>query len=229
MRENLCTIPINKILEEQNGCPVCAMRDIIESRMIDYTLGDSMMEPDTRIITNKLGFCDKHLIKLKSGKNRLALALMLRTHLDELEKSVLSGGMFSSMKKSAATADEILKTCFVCDGIERNMSQLLDTFFKSYNADSHFRESYKNQEFLCFPHMALLLKNAEQKLDKSRKKEFFDVTKSLTLKYLEPLKSDLDKFTKMFDYRTDSNSQEFQSAKNAIESAYYFLYGEELK
>ena len=229
MRENLCTIPINKILEDNNGCPVCAMRDIIESRMIDYTLGDSMMEPDTRVMTNKLGFCDKHLVKLKSGKNRLALALMLRTHLDEVESTVLSGGMFSSMKKASQSAEQIGSSCFVCEGIDRNMTHLLATFFKSYNTDSSFRESFKNQEFLCLPHMALLLKNAEAKLDKARKKEFFEVCRTLTLKYLQPLKSDLDKFAKMFDCRTDSDSDEYQSAKNAIESAYYFLYGEELQ
>ena len=110
MRETLCTIPINDILRERDGCPVCRMRKIVEQRMLEYTLGDSMMEPDTRQQTNLLGFCERHLSMLKVGKNRLALALMLKTHLDEIEKNVLSGGLLGGPKKSAEKAENIEKS-----------------------------------------------------------------------------------------------------------------------
>ena len=47
-----------------------------------------MMEPDSREITNEKGFCKRHMGMLFDKKNRLSLALMLETHVKELEKNL---------------------------------------------------------------------------------------------------------------------------------------------
>ena len=31
MREDICTIPISDVFEENDGCPICRMRNTIES------------------------------------------------------------------------------------------------------------------------------------------------------------------------------------------------------
>ena len=227
MRENLCTIPINKILEENDGCPLCKMRDIIEGRMVDFTLGDSMMDPETRMQTNKLGFCEPHLKQLKKGKNRLALALMLRTHIEEIEKTVLADGLFESAKKSLAKAKEFERSCFVCDGIERNMKHLLSTFCKSYNTYSSFRREFASQQYICLPHYTRLIECIDD-IDKPLRKQFFADCRTLAENYLGSLKDGLDSFAKMFDYRSDSNSPEFADAKDAIERANYWLFSHEI-
>lgn len=224
MRETLCTIPINDILRERDGCPVCRMRKIVEQRMIEYTLGDSMMEPDTRQQTNLLGFCERHLSMLKVGKNRLALALMLKTHLDEIEKNVLSGGLLGGPKKSAEKAKNIEKSCFVCDGIEKNMTHLAGGLIKSYGSDPEARKMFAEQEYLCLPDFALLCGLSEKMMQKSAKKPFFDDCVTLCKNYLEPLKTELELFSKMFDYRSDPEADEFKNAKHAIEHAGYFLF-----
>ena len=84
MREDICTIPINEVFEKGDGCPVCRMRSMLKDRIVDYVLGPAMMEPDTREITNKKGFCRRHLPMLFGKGNRLGLALVLETHVKEL-------------------------------------------------------------------------------------------------------------------------------------------------
>ena len=91
MADSIYTIPINEIFETECGCPVCAMRNTLEQRCIEYIMGAAMMEPDVRIETNRLGFCKEHLGMMLAQRNRLSLALTLQTHLDEIRKNILNG------------------------------------------------------------------------------------------------------------------------------------------
>ena len=81
MRDDICTIPVSEVFEVNDGCPICRMRDTIERRIIDYIMGDAMMEPDVRIETNRLGFCEHHYDKMLSHRGRLQLSLMLQIEL----------------------------------------------------------------------------------------------------------------------------------------------------
>ena len=84
MRESIYTIPLNDIFEVEDGCPLCRMRRLLENRCVEYIMGAAMMEPDVRIETNRYGFCQEHFSVMLKQKNRLSLALMIETHLDEL-------------------------------------------------------------------------------------------------------------------------------------------------
>ncbi len=84
MAEQIYTIPINEAFEERGGCPLCRMRQKLERESLEYVMGAAMMDPDVRVRTNRLGFCRKHFDDMLSMKNRLSLALMLESHLDEI-------------------------------------------------------------------------------------------------------------------------------------------------
>lgn len=88
MRESILTIPITDVFEPKCGCPIYRIRDTLEQHTIEYIMGAAMMEPDVRIETNKAGFCKEHFEQMRACKNRLSLALMLQTHLQELQKHV---------------------------------------------------------------------------------------------------------------------------------------------
>ena len=76
--EKIYMIPVNDAYNEEGGCPVCRLRDKSEFNYLEYYLGPSLMEPDTRKITNKTGFCPVHMGKLnQSVTNRLGLGLMM--------------------------------------------------------------------------------------------------------------------------------------------------------
>ena len=88
MKERIYSIPLTEALEETRGCILCTLEKRLEEQAVLYFLGPSMMEPDSREITNKKGFCKSHMGMLFDKKNRLSLALMLETHVKELEKNL---------------------------------------------------------------------------------------------------------------------------------------------
>jgi hypothetical protein len=88
--ETIYTIPINEAFDTaQNECPLCALKRRLADNELDLILGASMMEPDIRIKTNEQGFCHAHYDKMLGMKNRLGLALMLESHLDEVKKHLV--------------------------------------------------------------------------------------------------------------------------------------------
>ena len=97
MAEKIYTIPINEAFEnaidgESYDCPFCLLKDMLERNELEIIMGASMMEPDIRIQTNKKGFCKHHFEKLYENGNRLGLALILESHLAEIEKNIFEGG-----------------------------------------------------------------------------------------------------------------------------------------
>ena len=89
MREDICTIPISEVFEPKEGCPICRMRDTLENRVTEYITGAAMMEPDIREVTNVQGFCYPHFSMMLKKGSRLSNALILESHLKEIETSVL--------------------------------------------------------------------------------------------------------------------------------------------
>ena len=85
MREDICSIPINDVFGPKEGCPICRMRDMLEDRIATYITGAAMMEPDVRIETNRLGFCESHFAMIRERGSRLPIALILESHLKEIE------------------------------------------------------------------------------------------------------------------------------------------------
>ena len=129
MRESILTIPVNEIFEPKEGCPICRMRNMLEDRTVEYIMGAAMMEPDVRIETNRLGFCKIHFDQMLKQKNRLSLALMLQTHLQELDKNIFGRkSLFEGKTAKQKKVSQINEECFVCSKIEWGMSRLMVTF-----------------------------------------------------------------------------------------------------
>ena len=159
MRDSIYTIPISEVFEPRKGCPICAMRDTLEQRCVEYIMGAAMMEPDVRIETNRLGFCAQHFEQMLHQKNRLSLALMLESHLKELKaqnfRPILDKAHAKAKKREGMTT--VNDTCFVCEKIEWALSRMLDTVVELYGRDAGFRELFAQQEELCLPHLEKLL------------------------------------------------------------------------
>ncbi len=228
MRDDICSIPVSEIFEVKEGCPICRMRNMLEERMVDYILGAAMMEPDVRMMTNERGFCHTHLSKMMKAGKRLPLALILETHLAEIEKDVFKNGKLKSAdKKSAYKAARTYDTCFVCDKVEWGMERLLDTVLRLYSIEYDFRDTFADQEYLCLSHYQMLANLALQKMDKKRNANFLDKCKDLAYKYLDELQGDVHHFTKMFDYRSNDENADWGNSKDSIERACLWLTSRE--
>lgn len=197
MRETICTIPVNEIFEQTGGCPICRMRDIIESKYVEYITGPAMMEPDIRIMTNEKGFCERHLGQmLEQPSKRLPICLTLESHIIEIGERLLADTGAKSVKKLA----ELEESCFVCDYLERHLARALDTLFRSYRDDEGFRKLFASQERLCLPHYRRLIAGGKPVLGKQYK-AFCAQANALCRSQNDLLLSQLQAFRDAYDYR----------------------------
>ena len=224
MRESILTIPVTDVFEPKCGCPICTMRDILEKRTVEYIMGPAMMEPDVRIETNRLGFCKTHFEQMKNCKNRLSLALMLQSHLQDMQKHIFTKqSLFESKSAKKKKVSEVNNSCFVCSKVEWGMSGILVTMFEMYEQQKDFRDLFEQQEMLCLPHYDMLVDLANEKMDKKYRKQFIDDCGKLTKKYLDVLENDVSHFCKMYDYRNTGTDADWGNSKDSIERAIKFL------
>lgn len=76
MKEKIYTVPVNDAFAADSECPVCAMFEQLENDAIEYTMGPSYMEDDIRAVTDKNGFCQKHIKKYTNKTTDLATHLL---------------------------------------------------------------------------------------------------------------------------------------------------------
>ena len=217
MAEKIYSIKINEAFGEKCGCPVCTLRERLEKEEIERILGAAMMEPDTRKETNKRGFCKKHLDQLCQSGNKLPLALMLSTHLAELEGKVMK----SDIKRNEGAYDGVRKSCYLCNRMNLFMGRVLDNICYLYSSDEGFRKLFAEQEFFCETHSAKLLEMAQKALPKKERAGFNTALNGCNEAYLKTLKEDLDWFCKKFDYRYAK--EDWKNSKDAIERTVKYL------
>ena len=164
MREQIYTIPINEafdqaITNEPCDCPFCLLHDMLEKNELELIMGASMMEPDVRIETNKKGFCKHHFDQMYERGNRLGLALILESHIAEVEKKIFEGGTLLDGKgeKEQAKLDSLEKSCYVCDRVNLSFLKMMDNMVYLWETEEDFREKFKKQKYFCLPHYKQLL------------------------------------------------------------------------
>lgn len=228
MRDDICTIPVSEGFEEKDGCPICRMRAIAEKRVIDYIMGAAMMEPDVRLNTNELGFCSCHFDQMMKAGNRLSLALILDSHLQEIDKQIFADGKIfkPSEKKTLYRAVRLEETCFVCSKLNFGMANMIDTVYRVYESDKEFRALFSEQTELCLPHYRLLMQYIPEKMDSDIKKQFKSEAKRLAQGYLKELCGDVRHFCEMFDYHNNGDDADWGNSKDSIERAVAYLNGE---
>ena len=230
--EQIYTIPINEKFEAARddhscGCPVCALYRMLEDSEVDLIMGASMMEPDIRIQTNKLGFSRTHFDMMLAKKNRLSFALTMESHLDELREEI-SGNFLTNMINPTGKPVERIKKldsdCYVCERVKRNFARLISNIIYMWEADEEFREKFKAQPYFCLPHYRLLLEEAEKRFNKKKQAEFLKDAEGVVLPYFDSLREDIKFFCKKFDYRF--KDEPWGNSKDSPERVVKFLSGD---
>lgn len=207
MKERIYSIPLTEALEETEGCILCTLEKKLEEQAVEYFLGPSMMEPDSREITNEKGFCKRHMGMLFDKKNRLSLALMLETHVKELGKNLnipKKSGLFSKESPSKLLSDSIYKkieSCALCDKLCSQMIDAAGNLSYLWGKDEDFRKMFESSEGLCLEHMALVAGVCEKEIAGKKREEFLSMLTEKQRTKLSSLYNDLHEFTLSFDYR----------------------------
>ena len=136
MKYHLETIPVWDAFHLHDECPICAIYHKLEGEYLDTALGGAAMEPDIRLMTNELGFCQHHLEMLYAMRKRLPLALMLHTHLQEIEKDLapaqdalidptaVKSGLFRRAPGEEESIQKLLETLNLTDRAHHLPNQL---------------------------------------------------------------------------------------------------------
>ncbi len=230
MDEKIYTIPVNMAFEKKDGCPFCTLMRELENTELDLILGASMMEPDIRIETNKLGFCSRHFAKMFTMKNRLGMGLMLESHLDNISGKVTGKPSILSRDSGGKAADYIDKlsdSCYVCEKIESKISKMFITAAYLWEHEKQFRQYLREQPFICLEHYRIFLRVAQKHLPKKLYPDFLSDISELQNNYVQKLCDDVSWFCKKFDYRYDQ--EPWGDSKDAVERAITFLCSDSWK
>ena len=79
MKETIYTIPLNEAFDTDCECAICEFMRKEEINLVNSTMGASMMEPDERITSNEMGYCQRHTQMMYKHGNKLSHALVLET------------------------------------------------------------------------------------------------------------------------------------------------------
>lgn len=219
MKEQIYTIPVNEAYETDCECPLCFLERKLEQEAVEYELGAAMMEADHREESNNKGFCNRHFEMMFHSGNKLSLALVLDTHLDEMRKRLNSfkkeaeaaqnskGGLFkkSNALETAAhissALNEVEHTCMVCQKVDYTMSRYIDVLLYMWANDDAFKEKFENSKGVCLKHMKMLLDAVPKSLKDKDAGSFISTLFAKQQKELDRIQEDIHKFTLKFDYR----------------------------
>ena len=130
MPETIYTIPINEAFDkteesETPTCPFCELYEMLENNALEAVMGAAMMEPDIRIETNRLGFCRNHFNRIYEKGNRLGLALILESHIAEVNDRVFKKPIFDGKgEKSEKAIETISDSCYLCNKIAYSLTKI---------------------------------------------------------------------------------------------------------
>ena len=225
MKEQLYTIPVNDAFRSYCECPVCALYQELEQNAIDYTMGPSYMEDDNRAMTDKLGFCQHHIQMLYHQKNRLGLALMLKTHTDKTirdlkERSTHKPASAGIFKKASAPSpvgayiQDLEQHCFICERMNTTFDRYIDTIFHLWKKDPAFRSSVTDCKGFCTWHYGLLYDAGVSALDKNQYSEFLDCLNEVYFNGMQRINDDIEWFINKYDYRYAN--EPWKNSKDAL-------------
>ena len=231
MKEKIYTIPVNEAYDKDCECPLCELERKLEEEGIQYALGAAMMEPDYRIESNAKGYCRRHFSMMFAAPNKLPLALILDTHLNELrsklkklEKSTKSletehAGLFkkNSAGKASEEISEMLekteKSCMICEKMEHTMVRYIDVLLYMWANDDAFKEKFDKSKGVCLRHFKMLAENCTKSIKGDKAGQFLAALIKKENAELDRIQEDIHKFTLKFDYR--NKDMEWGTAKDA--------------
>ena len=223
MKEQLYSIPVNDAFAADCECPVCQMYHKLETDSVEYTMGPSYMEDDTRALTDAKGFCGKHIKMVYDQDNRLGMSWVMKTHFDKTIndiKKVMPSGPAKLIKKGISDSplikyiDNLDNSCFVCDRINNFFDQYVDTIFFLWKKDDEFKEKFKSAKGFCTPHYSLLLKKAAAHLKGDDLESFVGIINDMYITNMERVRDDLAWFINKFDYKYQN--EPWYNAKDSV-------------
>lgn len=253
MKEKIYTIPVTEAFEQDCECPMCLMEEKLETEAVEYTLGPSMMEPDSRVETNKNGFCHTHFEMLHNlQQNRLALGLVIDTHLVEQNSRIklifdhasgkiakecnanfseaLSNKIKNKPSETRKLVNELVDllgklqhTCTICHKLNYTMDKFIDVILYLYFKEPDFQRLFNSKKGFCLKHLKNLLEGTNKYLNAKQQAIFVHNLMTLQIPHMQRIQEEVHWFTKKFDYRY--KDEPWNNSKDAIQRSIKKIIG----
>lgn len=203
MQYHIQTTPIWEAFKSGCDCPLCAIYETSAARLVSQYLNEAVMEPEYRVKVNKYGFCDKHLLQLFAGKNKLGLALQLHTRTQAVLDQITVADTAKHAKKQAEKLRQTVDTCVICNTVDEMMTRYAYTVAQMYACEPEFPALLRKSNGFCLPHYILLLENAQKAGGKTA--QYLNDLTGLELSTMSKTNNNTDRFTQKFDYRNNGS------------------------
>lgn len=231
MKEKLYTIELHDALTSGDECPFCWLERKLTQEAIEFVLGSSYMESDTRDKTDQAGFCRHHTKAMFDYGNNLGNAWIFKTRLTwlrrELKKQMDSfspaqTGMFGKLKKKDGQDCSLSRWirgeeehCYICGRVDETYQRVLDTFIYQVKHEKEFLELVKSSKGFCIHHFADLTEICDRELTKKEKDQVIPVLFEQMERELSRMQEDIDWLIEKYDYR--NADKDWKNSRDAVQ------------
>ena len=209
MKFELETIPIWDSLNEDSECLMCSLMEKAEKDSLKYYLGSSVMNPETRVQVNSIGFCSHHLDLLAKTNKSQSLAVIERSYMEKsleiLEKNFFKVEQAKKGKNTNKeilelnkTIDNRLKGCLICNKMQDRLNRYAYTVSALWEKDIEFRKALEASKGFCLVHLKSILALSKESLNSEEQKEFAKSMISLERKNLSRINEEVIWMTQKF-------------------------------
>lgn len=239
MKEKLYTIELHDALTVGDECPFCWLERKLEQSAIEFVLGSSYMESDTRDATDHQGFCRKHTKMMFDYGNTLGNAWILKTRLKYLREglknqmsefqsgSVPRLGFWKKKEKEGNSIGNWIRAeeshCYICSRIEDTYRRMVDTFVYQVKHEPEFVEMVKASKGFCIHHFADLVEACGTGLTQKEQEQLFPVLFEQMDRELARVQGDIDWLIEKFDYI--NRDKDWKNSKDAVQRTMQKIVG----
>ena len=209
MHYHIDTIPIWDAVKADSECPLCLLQDQLEQKFVDFYLGDSVMESDIRIKVNQTGYCDRHYGMLYDGGEKLPLALMTHTRMNQIIEDITPH--LEALAKEGKKREDIAplltyienanQGCVICDRIAEHMDRYYKTIIAMVKKESEFKDALLDSRGFCMHHFGKVLQAADKHIGMMKRKTFLAELSRMQMANLQRLTGEVKWFADKFDFR----------------------------
>ena len=223
------TIPVWDGVQSNSECFLCDLMEEAQADGLRFYLGASVMNPETRVQVNEVGFCPEHSAMLVESGKPNSMAVLWETHLERTAGDIQS--VFQTLRtgnrKGVAKLNEVLsareKGCLICSKMNDRLKRYCFTTVHMWGHENGFRDALMAGKGFCLHHLSDIMDMASDMLSPREFKAFCNDICDLESKRLERSAADL-KYMKE-QYRGENINRPWNGCEDAQKRAVYTEIG----
>ncbi|MGH4037329.1 MAG: DUF6062 family protein [Sphaerochaeta sp.] len=218
------TIPVWDGVQSGSECFLCDLMKEAEQHGVDFYLGSSVMNPETRVRVNEYGFCNSHFQMLSDAKKAQDLGLICDTYLEESRKKfkrafdgVLNAKPGKKTEKAIAELSAQFTNresgCLICTQMKSRLDRYVYTIIQLWNTDPKFKEAVDESKGFCLHHYNELITTAPSVLNSKDANAFVKSITELELRNLDRIAADNLWLTQK--YKSENSNKPWNGCEDA--------------